>query len=91
MALSTFHGSSVVLAPSPVLGFSLTCSETFSRALFKEVASLMKKNFQGFACLLYSRIRRAEHEWRLGDRCYRPGGSRDAPSRKEAIATPGKA
>lgn len=96
MALSTFHGSSVVLAPSPVLGFSLTCSETFSRALLKLVASLIYLmniffHFQGFACLLYSRIRRAEHEWRLGDRCYRPGGSRDAPSRKEAIATPGKA
>lgn len=25
MALSTYNGSSVVLAPSPVLGFSLTC------------------------------------------------------------------
>jgi len=41
MALSTLNGSSVVFAPSPVLGFSLTCSETFSRALFKQVASLI--------------------------------------------------
>lgn len=98
MALSTFHGSSVVLAPSPVLGFSLTCSETFSRALFKLVASLIDKHFQGFACLLYSPDPqgRAEHEWRLGDRLLLspPAGcSRyaHAPSRKEAIATPGKA
>ncbi|XXG53680.1 hypothetical protein AAC387_Pa03g1739 [Persea americana] len=92
MALSTCHGSSVVLAPSPVLGFSLTCSETFSRAILKLVASLTDKHFQGFACLLYSLDPqgRAENKWLLGDRLLllRPASCSccaHTPSRKEAI------
>jgi predicted nucleotide-binding protein (sugar kinase/HSP70/actin superfamily) len=46
MALSTFHGSSVVLAPSPLLGFSLTCSETFSLALSISDPHLLMSTFK---------------------------------------------